>query len=358
MRLSAGRVRAYFGLLLALLVVCIIVSARLGAVVLTFGEIGGYLAQSVGLSAASTDPTAALHEGVFFQIRLPRVLLCAVVGAALSVSGTLMQALFRNPIVEPGLIGTSAGAALGAAVIFVLGASMSWVNSTFLGNFVLPAAAFVGALAATGLVYRLSRVQGRVTVASMLLAGIAVNALAAGGTGFLAYIARDPQARSITFWNLGSFSSADWPSFYMVLTVTVVGVGLALRFAKALNALQLGENEAQYLGVNTRQLQTRILLLNTLLVAVATSTVGVIGFVGLVVPHLLRLVRFADNRLLILGSSLLGAILMIISDTVARTIIAPAELPIGVLTAFIGAPVFLWMLSHYQQLNQRGGFYA
>nr|WP_262923067.1 iron ABC transporter permease [Hymenobacter cellulosilyticus] len=157
---------------------------------------------------------------------------------------------------------------------------------------------------------------------------------------------------------MGSFSSADWPSFYMVLTVTVVGVGLALRFAKALNALQLGENEAQYLGINTRQLQTRILLLNTLLVAVATSTVGVIGFVGLVVPHLLRLLRLADNRLLILGSSLLGAILMIISDTVARTIIAPAELPIGVLTAFIGAPVFLWMLSHYQQLNQRGGFYA
>ncbi|TGE29150.1 FecCD family ABC transporter permease [Hymenobacter metallicola] len=358
MRLTTGRVRLYFGLLLAALLVSIIVSARLGAVVLTFGEIGGYVAQRLGLAALSPDPVARLHEGVFFQIRLPRVLLCAVVGAALSVSGTLMQALFRNPIVEPGLIGTSAGAALGAACIFVLGASMSWVNSTFLGAFVLPAAAFVGALAATGLVYRLSRVQGRVTVASMLLAGIAVNALAAGGTGFLAYIARDPQARSITFWSLGSFSSADWPSFYLVLTVTVVGVGLALRFAKALNALQLGEDEAHYLGVNTRQLQTRILLLNTLLVAVATATVGVIGFVGLVVPHVLRLLRLADNRLLILGSSLLGAMLMILSDTVARTIIAPAELPIGVLTAFIGAPVFLWMLSRYQQLNQRGGFYA
>lgn len=358
MSLTAGRVRLYFGGLLAVLAVSILVSARLGAVVLTFGEIGGYLAQSVGLAPASPDPAAVLHEGVFFQIRLPRVLLCAVIGAALSVSGTLMQALFRNPIVEPGLIGTSAGAALGAAVVFVLGASMSWVNSTFLGAFVLPTTAFVGALLATGLVHRLSRVQGRVTVASMLLAGIAVNALAAGGTGFLAYIARDPQARSITFWNLGSFSSADWPSFYMVLTVTVVGVGLALRFAKDLNALQLGENEAQYLGVNTRQLQNRILLLNTLLVAVATSTVGVIGFVGLVVPHLLRLLGLADNRLLILGSSLLGAILMIVSDTVARTIIAPAELPIGVLTAFIGAPVFLWMLSHYQQLNQRGGVYA
>nr|WP_262922879.1 iron ABC transporter permease [Hymenobacter cellulosilyticus] len=193
MRLSAGRVRLYFGGLLALLVVSIIVSARLGAVVLTFDEIGGFVLQSLSLSAGKPDPTAMLHEGVFFQIRLPRVLLCAVVGAALSVSGTLMQALFRNPIVEPGLIGTSAGAALGAAVVFVLGASMSGVNSTFLGHFVLPAAAFVGALAATGLVYRLSRVQGRVTVASMLLAGIAVNALAAGGTGFLAYIARDPK---------------------------------------------------------------------------------------------------------------------------------------------------------------------
>jgi iron complex transport system permease protein len=356
--LSPRRVRLYFGGLALVLVVTLVLSARLGAMQLTYPELGGFLGEMLGLTPPSADPLATLHRGVFFQIRLPRVLLCACVGAALSMSGTLMQALFRNPIVEPGLIGTSAGAALGAAVIFVLGNSLSWANVPVLGALVLPAAAFVGALAATALVYRLSASQGRVTVASMLLAGIAVNALAAGGTGFLSYIARDPQARSITFWSLGSFSSADWPSFYLVGLVTVLGGLLSLRYAKSLNALQLGETEAQYLGIDVRGLQNRILLLNTLLVAVATATVGVIGFVGLIVPHLLRLVGFSDNRLLILGSALLGAILMIVSDTVARTIIAPAELPIGVLTAFIGAPVFLWLLSKYRQLNSRGGFYA
>lgn len=356
--LSAGRIRLYFGGLAVVLIIVLVLSARLGAMALTYPELGGFLQEAFGLSAPSTDPVAALHRGVFFEIRLPRVLLCACVGAALSMSGTLMQALFRNPIVEPGLIGTSAGAALGAAVIFVLGNSLSWANVPVLGALVLPAAAFVGALAATGLVYRLSAVQGRVTVASMLLAGIAVNALAAGGTGFLSYIARDPQARSITFWNLGSFSSADWPSFYLVGLVTVLGGWVALRFAKSLNALQLGETEAQYLGINVRRLQTQVLLLNTLLVAVATATVGVIGFVGLVVPHLLRLAGFSDNRLLLLGAALLGAILMILSDTVARTIIAPAELPIGVLTAFVGAPVFLWLLSKHQRPASQGGFYA
>ena len=346
MKPSPRRVLLYFGILAVALIVALVLSARLGAVPLTFAEIGHFF----GPGPIPAAPTAELHRAVFFQIRLPRVLLCAAVGAALAMSGTLMQALFRNPIVEPGLIGTSAGAALGAAVIFVLGNSLSWANVPILGALVLPAAAFVGALAATGLVYRLSAAagRGRVPVTSMLLAGIAVNALATGGTGFLSYIARDPQARSITFWSLGSFSSADWPSFYLVGTVTAVGGLLALRYANALNALQLGENEAEYLGIDVRRLQNRVLLLNTLLVAVATATVGVIGFVGLVVPHLLRLLRLTDNRTLLLGSGLLGAVLLVVSDTVARTIIAPAELPIGVLTAGVGAPVFLGLLSKHR----------
>lgn len=346
MKPSPRRVRLYFGILAIALLVALVLSARLGAVALTFAEIGRFL----GGSPTPADPTAELHRAVFFQIRLPRVLLCAAVGAALAMSGTLMQALFRNPIVEPGLIGTSAGAALGAAVIFVLGNSLSWANVPILGALVLPAAAFVGALVATGLVYRLAATagRGRVPVTSMLLAGIAVNALAAGGTGFLSYIARDPQARSITFWSLGSFSSADWPSLYLVGTVTAVGGLLATRYANALNVLQLGEHEAEYLGIDVRRLQNRVLLLNTLLVAVATATVGVIGFVGLVVPHLLRLLRLTDNRTLLLSSGLLGAVLLVVSDTVARTIIAPAELPIGVLTAVVGAPVFLGLLAKHR----------
>ncbi|KAA9332491.1 iron ABC transporter permease [Hymenobacter busanensis] len=355
---SLPRVRTYFGLLAALLVLCMLASARLGAVVLTWAEIGGFAAEALGLGTPSTDGLATLHRDVFFQIRLPRVVLCALVGAALSASGTLMQALFRNPIVEPGLIGTSAGAALGAAAVFVLGSKVQGLSSTVVASVVLPGAAFLGALAATWLVYRLSAAQGRVTVATMLLAGIAVNALATGGTGCFSYFARDPQARSITFWSLGSFSSADWSGVYLVGAALALGVGLSLQLTKGLNALQLGENEAQYLGVNVRRLQTRVLLLNTLLVAVATSLVGVIGFVGLLVPHLLRLLGFSDNRRLLLGACLLGGALLVVADAVARTVIAPAELPIGVLTAFVGAPVFLWMLARHHRPGQRGGFYA
>jgi iron complex transport system permease protein len=191
-----------------------------------------------------------------------------------------------------------------------------------------------------------------------LLAGIAVNALAAGGTGFFSYIARDPQARSIVFWNLGTLSGADWSNTGLVAVTTIVGIGFSVRYAKGLNALMLGETEAGYLGVRTGRLKSRILLLNTLMVAVATSVVGVIGFVGLVVPHILRLLKSTDNRFLIIASAFLGAILLNAADMLARVIVAPSEFPIGVLTAFAGAPVFLWLLIRANRRQQQGGFYA
>jgi iron complex transport system permease protein len=284
--------------------------------------------------------------------------LCALTGASLSVSGALMQALFRNPIVEPGLVGTSSGAALGAAFVFVMGKSLSGAWVDMLGPFLLPLAAFVGGGLATLLVYRLSSVFGKVNVNTLLLAGIAVNALAAGGTGFFSYIARDPQARSIVFWNLGTLSGADWTNTGIVAFSTLVGIGLSLRYSRALNALLLGETEAAYLGVHTRRLKTRILLLNTFLVAVATSVVGVIAFVGLIVPHILRLMKSSDNRWLIIGSALLGAILLNVADMLARVIVAPSEFPIGVITAFAGAPVFLFLLIRAGRQQQKGGFYA
>ncbi len=346
---------ALYSLLTALLFVSVIVSVRLGAIDLSYGQILDYTLSALGFSSSS--PLNTLQQGVFMQIRLPRVLLCAVVGAALAVSGTLMQALFRNPIVEPGLVGTSAGAAFGAALVFVLGKSIGASYSDLLGSLALPVAAFAGGLVATLAVYRIANTQGKVTVATMILAGVAVNAIFTSGTGFLAYIARDPQARSITFWSLGTFSGADWKAVAIVAVTTVVGVLLALRYAKALNALLLGESEAAYLGVNIQHFKTIILLLNTLIVATATSMVGVIGFVGLVTPHLLRLIKSADNRFLIIGSALLGAIVLIAADTLARTLIAPAELPIGVITSFVGAPVFLWLLVR-QKSQSQGGFYA
>lgn len=336
------------------LIVLTIVSAGTGAVHLSWKEIIDLMRHRFGADIQVNS----IHEGLFFQIRLPRTFLCILVGASLSVSGAMMQSLFRNPIVEPGLIGTSAGSAFGAAMLIVLGQYRFFQSFSFLGDLLMPVCAFIGGLIATFLVYYFSASLNRVNISIMILAGIAINAIAAGGTGFLSYIARDPQARSITFWNLGSVSGANWQSVSIVAVSTIVGFILSLRFAKSLNALQLGDAEAGYLGINTERLKIFVILVNTLLVSVATSMVGIIAFVGLIVPHLLRLLKGSDNRYLLIGSALLGAIVLISTDMVCRTVIAPAEMPIGIVTAFIGAPVFLWLLYHFRNNQQKGGFYA
>jgi iron complex transport system permease protein len=341
------------GILLFLL---IILSTRVGAVNITYNQILDFF-----LDAAGKKPYGEINpiiEGLFFQIRLPRTFMCFIVGAALSVSGALMQSLFRNPIVEPGLVGTSAGAALGASLMFVFGKTSLFESVFFLGDLLLPVSAFIGGLVATIIVYKFSSYYGKVNVATMILAGIAVNAMAAGGTGFLSYFARDPQARSITFWNLGTFSGADWKSVIIVSISTVLCFFLVLRYSKQLNAIQLGETEAGYLGFNVERMKIQLILINTLMVAVATSMVGVISFVGLTVPHLLRLMKGSDNRYLIIGSGLLGAIVMIVADMLARIIIAPSEMPIGIITAFVGAPVFLFLLFKNRKKHSKGGFFA
>ncbi|RYY84124.1 MAG: iron ABC transporter permease [Chitinophagaceae bacterium] len=344
----------YFYLLLAILLLVVFLwSLGVGAVSITFGEIPGLLRHRFGGGGV----TNSLHEALFFEIRLPRSLLCILVGASLSVSGALMQSLFRNPIVEPGLVGTSAGSALGAALLIVLGQNAFFSGLSWLGALLAPACAFVGGMAATLLVYYFSASLKRVNVSVMILAGVAVNALANGGTGFLAYIARDPQARSITFWSLGTLSVASWKMVSIVSISTVTGLLLALRLARPLNALQLGDAEARYLGVRTERLKFSVMLVNALLVAVATSMVGIIAFVGLIVPHVLRLLRGSDNRYLILGSSLLGATVLLATDMLCRVLIAPAEMPIGIVTAFVGAPLFLYLLARAKG-GQKGGFYA
>ncbi|MDB5197962.1 MAG: transporter permease [Flaviaesturariibacter sp.] len=355
--MHASRIRSYRGIYLtltALLLILLVWSAGVGAVNLAPGEIVNLIRYKFG-APVSVNP---IHEGLFFQIRLPRTVLCIFVGAALSISGALMQSLFRNPIVEPGLIGTSAGSALGAALLIVLGKAAFFNQISFLGDLMMPACAFIGGLAATLLVYYFSANLNRVNISIMILAGIAVNAIANGATGFLAYIARDPQARSITFWSLGTLSGASWKMVSIVGISTVSGFLIALRFAKPLNALQLGDSEAGYLGVNTEKLKIAIILVNALLVSVATSMVGIIAFVGLIVPHLLRLLRGSDNRYLIIGSALLGPVILLLTDMVCRVVIAPAEMPIGIVTAFIGAPVFLFLLSRLKSNGGKGGFYA
>lgn len=344
---------AFYALLAGLLLGALLLSVRAGAVSIDFNDIGRYLSH-----ALRRETTTDIREQLFLQIRLPRVILCTLVGAALSVSGALMQALFRNPIVEPGLVGTSSGAALGAAFVFVMGQTLQHTWIGFAGPLLLPLFAFAGGLAATLLVYRLSGVFGKTNVNTLLLAGIAVNALGASGTGFFSYVARDPQARSIVFWNLGTLSGADWNSVAIVGASTLGGLALSLRLGKALNALMLGETDAGYLGVRTARLKRQVILINTLLVAVATAFVGVIGFVGLIVPHILRLLKSADNRFLIPASALLGGLLLNLADVLTRTIVAPSEFPIGIVTALAGAPVFLFLLVRNNRKLQKGGFYA
>jgi iron complex transport system permease protein len=341
-------------LLAVLLLVALVISAGVGAFTFTPARMASYLAQAAGwLAPRDTD---TLGRSVFLELRLPRVLLSALTGAVLGVSGTIMQGLFRNPIVEPGLAGTSAGAALGASLVFVLGGGTSALSAP-LGSLAVPLMAFVGAFGATMLVYRVSATFGKVNVFTLLLAGIAVNAVCSAGTGFLSYVARDPQARNITFWNLGTFTTADWRGVVIVAVSFVVCFVLSLRDGKALNALMLGEDEAALLGMDPQRLIIRLLVLNTIMVATATAMVGVIAFVGLVVPHVLRMMKSSDYGFLLPGSALLGALLMVVVDVVARLIIPPAELPVGIITAVVGAPVFLWILL-LQQRRGSAGFYG
>ena len=324
-------------MLVLLLVIICFFCIRYGAVSIGFNEIVSALQKTI-----TSSENLNLTERIFMQIRLPRALLCIFVGASLAVGGTLLQALFRNPIVEPGLIGTSCGAAFGAALYFALGATFNFS----VGKFTLPLAACIGALISTGLVFFLSqsRSSGKSSIVALLLTGIAINALFLSGVGFLSYIARDPQARSIVFWNLGTLSGANWTSVMIVGFTSIVTILLSLRYAKSLNALMIGEDEAQFLGVNIKSLKWKVLLINVIMVAVATAFVGVISFVGLIVPHVLRILNGSDNRNLIRNSAILGGILLSAADLLSRMVLRPAELPIGIVTSVVGVPIFIFLL--------------
>jgi iron complex transport system permease protein len=331
-------------LLIALSVIALLVlaaSIRYGAIDFSVSAIARALAS---LFPGQPEPT--LDQRIFLQLRFPRAILCLLVGASLGIGGTLLQALFRNPIVEPGLVGTSSGAALGSALFFVLGGVFHFGASLWS----LPIAACVGGVISTYLVFLLarSREDGRASIVMLLLTGLAVNALAMSGIGFLSYLARDPQARSITFWSLGTLSGASWRAVEIVAISTIAGAVVALRYAKQLNALMIGEEEATYLGVNVNRLKWIVLSINVVIVAVATAFTGVISFVGLIVPHILRMLGGADNRYLIIASALLGATLLSAADLVARLLLRPAELPIGIVTSAVGVPIFLSLLRRRQ----------
>ena len=285
---------------------------------------------------------STLQRMVLLELRLPRVILAAAVGASLAVSGAVLQGLFRNPLAEPQLIGVSSGAALGAIAMIVLGGELPLTDT--LRPYSVSLAAILGALAVTGSLYFFASRRGSSDVTSMLLIGIAVNALAAVGIGLFTWLANDGELRSLTFWSLGSFGGAQWST--VVPAVALIGLALAVLApsGQALDRLQLGELEARRLGVSVAALKRRLVFAAAVGVGAAVSVSGIIGFLGLVVPHIARLLVGVHHSVLLIASALLGAALAITADLGARTLVAPAEMPVGLLTSALGAPFFLWLI--------------
>ncbi|MBK5932202.1 FecCD family ABC transporter permease [Halochromatium salexigens] len=332
--------------LLALMLSVALLSIAIGPVAIPLAEVLRTLGALAGLPVAEVAPQ---HEAVILSIRLPRTLLGLLVGAGLAVAGAAMQGLFRNPLADPGLIGVSAGAALAAVSVIVLGGQGLAFLTQALGPFSLPIAAFAGGLVTTLLVYRLASRDGRTSVTTLLLAGIAINALAGAGTGLLTYLADDQQLRTLTFWSMGSLGGATWPAVGSAALLIAVPLLALPLLARTLNALLLGEAEAGHLGIAVQRMQPLIVALAALAVGAAVAVSGIIGFVGLVVPHLLRLALGPDHRLLLPGAALLGGSLLLLADLLARTLVTPAELPIGILTALLGGPFFLALLLRWQR---------
>lgn len=290
------------------------------------------------LISGATDDTQRIWRDVLLEIRLPRVLFAIVAGAGLAIAGAAMQALFRNPLVEPGLIGISAGGALGAVAAMVLTAG---------GLMVTAPAAFIGSLAATTAAYAVGRhIAG---VAGILLAGIAINTIASSAIGVLIYVASDAQLRNLTFWNLGSLTGASWPMLAVLAPWTALCSIWLLRQWRVLNALLLGEREAHHIGFDMIRVRRGLVIATALIVGPLVAATGGIAFVGLIVPHLVRRLTGPDHRWLLPGSLLLGALVLTMADWAARVLVAPAELPIGLVTGLIGGPFFLWLLIRARQ---------
>jgi iron complex transport system permease protein len=331
-------------LVLSLLGVCLIAALFLGsafgAVSIPMSDIGKMTLNKTAIFDFPATWTAA-EETIIFQIRMPRVIGGALVGMALATAGVLFQGLLRNPMADPYIIGTSAGAALGATIAMMLPISLA-----FLGFGLVPVAAFIGAVGTVFLVYNLARVGGKTPIISMLLAGVVVSALMASIMALLITISDrlHLSLQSVYSYLLGHISVTGWEQLAVIAPLVVGGAIFARFFAFHLNALSLGEEGAAYVGVNVERDKIVILVLGSLLTAAAVSISGLIGFVGLVVPHAMRLSFGPDHRLLLPAAALSGGAFVIIADLIARTVMAPAEIPVGVITAIIGAPFFLYLL--------------
>ena len=325
-------------LLLGALAIAAVLGLTVGPVPIpaatALGTVGAYL--------TGTYDAADTTSLIILEIRLPRLFLGMMVGCSLAVSGVLTQGIFRNGLADPSLVGVSSGASLGAASMIVLKNSL--VGDAASGPWLVATAAFAGGLLATGVVYRLSLRQRETSVTTMLLAGIAINALAMSGIGLFNSVADNEELRDLTFWTLGSLSGATWTTTMVVAPFTLFLLVVASRMSSPLDGLLLGEAEAHHIGVSVELVKRLCILTAAAAVGAAVAVSGLIFFVGLVVPHVIRLVAGPAHRPLVWGAAALGAVLLVTSDVVARTLIAPAELPIGIVTSFLGAPFFLVLL--------------
>lgn len=333
---SLLRITGFTLLLVALLLAVALVSMMSGPVELGITQLWNTLWDA--------DRATAAERMVVWELRLPRLLLGLLVGASLALAGAALQGLFRNPLADAGLLGVSSGAALAAVAFIVLGDSLFAGWSARFGRLALPLAAFGGGLLVTLATWQFARRDGSTPVASLLLAGIAINAIAGAGTGLLTYVADDLELRSLSFWTMGSLAFASWSDLQVVAPWMLGGCLLMLPLSKPLNAFLLGENIAGHLGYSTERIKGMLVVLSALVVGAAVAMTGPIGFVGLLVPHMVRQVAGANHQALLPLSALAGALLLVAADTVCRTLVAPAELPIGLVMALIGGPFFLLML--------------
>ena len=333
-----GRVSAalLLGSLTLALLTTAVLAAGTGQLHVPPSEVLGSLLHRAGLDLGPM-PSHPQGENALWVVRFPRVSLAVLVGAALGCAGAALQGVFGNPLAEPGVIGVSAGAAVGASGAIVLGAAAY-------GGWVIAAAAFVGGLGTTLLVYALSRADGRTEVVTLVLTGVALNAFAGGLLAFFTYVADEASRDQIVFWQLGSLNGATWTAVGTVLPLTVIGILVLRALAGRLDLLALGERPARHLGVDVERLRRIVIVVVALLVASGVAFTGIIAFIGLIVPHLVRMIAGPGHRLLIPASALAGALILLLADLFARTAVENADLPLGMLTSLVGGPVFFWLL--------------
>ena len=337
-----GRIYAIIGLSVLLVMVAAL-ATTVGSVQIPFWTTFQVLFSKLSFFPVAPD-WPGTTETIILEIRLPRVILAGLVGSALGIAGATYQGLFRNPLADPYLIGVAQGASLGAVIGFLLPATLH-----VLGLGIVPLFAFAGALVSTAIVYGLSRVGKTLPVTTLILAGVALGALLGAIVSYL-IISSGENIHGIVFWLMGSFSLTQWADVKLVLPYVVIGIGVILLYARPLNVMQLDEEQAQQLGINVERLKLVLLIAATLITAAAVSFVGTIGFVGIIIPHAVRLIWGADHRFLLPLSVLSGAIFLILADLIARTAQAPAEIPIGVITALCGAPFFLYLLRRRKRI--------